>query len=113
MKLNPSDNQGVRQDLALLAYSLDKKDYFDSLYKEYDFDNALKFVKALFSFEKDRNFSKFTQSLMNIKKYLCFLMCGELSLKPGALASLAEEPYALGSLEEGAMIIGSLFRYIG
>lgn len=50
---------------------------------------------------------------MNINKYLCFLMCGELSLTPGALTSLAEEPYALGSLEEGAMIIESLFRYIG
>lgn len=113
LKLNPNDNQGVRQDLALLAYSLDKKDYFDSLYKKYDFDNTLKFGRALFSFEKDRNYSKFTQRLMEINKYLCFLMCGELSLEPSELASLLDEPYAIGSLEEGVMIIEKLFKYIG
>lgn len=64
------------EDLALLAFSLDKKDYFDSLYQKYNFDETVKFAKAVFSFEKDRNYKKFTQRLMEIDKYLCFLVCG-------------------------------------
>ena len=105
LKLNPNDNQGAREEVAMLAYNLDKKEVVDSLYEEYNFDHAVQFIKACFSFQKDRNLKKFNERLMKINKYLCFLMNGELSLDHNMIYELAMYPYSSGSLEEGCKLI--------
>ena len=74
LKINPNDNQGVRDDVAILAYELGDEKEVNLLSQKYPGESAIEFSKACFALERDKSYNKFIKKLFNINKFKSFFI---------------------------------------